>query len=161
MFVVFLLFVIVSVRSSRRKKELLAIVESSDTDSESLELLITPVEDEGPLLAIDTEAEDLVVELEVPEAIVESDEISLSESLEAKNEAGEGNSRLDRRMKRKQQREHSEMIESLNKNLPPLHTIVPPAAATPVIVAEIDEPLPPLPLPDSGLPPLPGLPPLQ
>ena len=160
LFVVFLLFVIVSVRSSRREEELLAIVESSDTDSESLELLIAPVEDEGPLLAIDTEAEDLIVELEAPEAIVESDEISLSESLEAKNEAGEGNSRLDRRMKRKQQREHSEMLESLTKNLPPLHTIVPPVSAPDVTMAKIDEPLPPLPLPESGLPPLPGLPPM-
>ena len=161
LFVVFLLFIIISVRSSRREEELLAIVGSDETDTESLELLIAPVGDEGPLLAIDTEAEDLVVELEPAAAVVESNEISLADSLEARHDAGDGNSRLDRRMKRKQQREHSEMIENLNKNLPPLHTIVAPPTPQPAsVVAEIEEPLPPLPISDAALPPLPGLPPL-
>ena len=117
-------------------------------------------------MAIDTEAEDLVVELpSTPTATVES-ELSLSESLEAKSESGEGNSRLDRRMKRKQQREVNEMVQSMNKALPPLATVIDPPTESTSLPSTPVLPLPaaldgaPLPLPalDGTLPPLPGLP---
>ncbi|MDC3290433.1 hypothetical protein OAU85_01245, partial [Candidatus Poseidoniaceae archaeon] len=73
------------------------------------------------------------------------------------------NSRLDRRMKRKQQREVSEMVENLT--LPPLPEIPPVAMPLPLeqpatLVAEIDATLPPLPALDGSLPPLPGMLPL-
>ena len=91
------------------------------------------------------------------------DEPSLADTLEAKNEAGAGNSRLDRRMKRKQQREVSEMA----KNLPllPLPGIPPVALPSSeelpaTLVAELDDTLPPLPALDGTLPSLPGMPPL-
>ena len=163
LFFIFLGVIIVSVRSSRKEEELLAVLDTAvEQDSDTLELLIAPVGDEGPLLAIDTEAEDLVVEMDAPMSVV-MDEPSLADTLEAKNEAGAGNSRLDRRMKRKQQREVSEMA----KNLPllPLPGIPPVALPSSeelpaTLVAELDDTLPPLPALDGTLPSLPGMPPL-
>ncbi len=154
LFVVFLLIITLSVRSSRRQEELIQTKEKNYVDSDALELLVNPIEDEGPLLAIDTESEDLVVEMETPVAVLDDEELSLSESLAVKSESGEGNARLDRRMKRKQQREISDMVQSMSDALPPL-PVVEPAP----LVAGIDaKSLPPL---DAGLlPPLPGMPPL-
>ena len=154
LFVVFLLLITLSVRSSRRQEELIQSKEKKYEDSDTLELLVKPIEDDGPLLAIDTETEDLVVEMETPVAVLDDEELSLSESLAVKSESGEGNARLDRRMKRKQQREISDMVQSMSDALPPLPVVEPAPLA-----AEIDvKSLPPL---DAGLlPPLPGMPPL-
>ena len=154
LFVVFLLLITLSVRSSRRQEELIRNKEKKYEDSDTLELLVKPIEDDGPLLAIDTETEDLVVEMETPVAVLDDEELSLSESLAVKSESGEGNARLDRRMKRKQQREISDMVQSMSDALPPLPVVEPAPLA-----AEIDvKSLPPL---DAGLlPPLPGMPPL-
>ena len=154
LFVVFLLLITLSVRSSRRQEELIQSKEKKYEDSDTLELLVKPIEDDGPLLAIDTETEDLVVEMETPVAVLDDEELSLSESLAVKSESGEGNARLDRRMKRKQQREISDMVQSMSDSLPPLPVVEPAPLA-----AEIDvKSLPPL---DAGLlPPLPGMPPL-
>ena len=160
LFFIFLLVIVVSVRSSRKEEEeLLAVIDSSDeVIADSLELMISPVGDQGPLLAIDTETEDLVVEMPTPEVEAE-DEISLSASLEAKSDAGEGNSRLERRMRRKQQREVSEMVQKMP--LPPLPNALPlPAEQPAVIIAELEPVLPALPALDGSLPPLPGLLPL-
>ena len=94
--------------------------------------------------------------MDEPAAILEEEELSLSDSLEAKNESGEGNARLNRRMKRKQQREITDMVETMSSSLPPLPLPIPEPSA---LVAEIvPMPLPALPLGD--LPPLAGLPPL-
>ena len=154
LFVVFLLLITLSVRSSRRQEELIQSKEKKYVDSDTLELLVKPIEDDGPLLAIDTETEDLVVEMETPVAVLDDEELSLSESLAVKSESGEGNARLNRRMKRKQQREISDMVQSMSDALPPLPVFEPAPLA-----AEIDvKSLPPL---DAGLlPPLPGMPPL-
>ncbi|MGY8699286.1 MAG: hypothetical protein ACKVHC_06245, partial [Candidatus Poseidoniales archaeon] len=160
LFVIFLLVIVLSVRTSRRREEELLSSESGQNeDSDALELLVVPVRDDGPLLAIDTETEDLIVEMDDGPAsiILDDEELSLSASLEAKNESGEGNSRLNRRMQRKQQREITEMVESMNTLLPPLPTF--PTPETAPLVAELAPmPLPPLPI--GSLPPLPGLLPL-
>ena len=135
LFVVFLLLITLSVRSSRRQEELIQSKEKKYEDSDTLELLVKPIEDDGPLLAIDTETEDLVVEMETPVAVLDDEELSLSESLAVKSESGEGNARLDRRMKRKQQREISDMVQSMSDALPPLpvQSPVPPPPNVPAI----------------------------
>ena len=91
--------------------------------------------------------------------VLEDEELSLSASLEAKNESGEGNSRLNRRMQRKQQREITEMVESMNTSLPPLPALPLASPGPAPLVAELAaKPLPSL--PEGSLPPLLGLPPL-
>ncbi|DAC29026.1 MAG TPA: hypothetical protein HA327_05910, partial [Candidatus Poseidoniaceae archaeon] len=76
----------------------------------------------------------------------------LEQSLAAKAESGEGNSRLERRMKRKQQRELVELTEQMINNVPQL-----PNQDQPPINADIALPdLPTLPPVDgASLPPLP------
>ena len=154
--------IVISVRTSRRREEdLLSSESGQNEDSDALELLVVPVLDDGPLLAIDTETEDLIVEMDDHPAsiVLEDEELSLSASLEAKNESGEGNSRLNRRMQRKQQREITEMVESMNTSLPPLPALPLASPGPAPLVAEIvPKPLPPL--PEGSLPPLLGLPPL-
>jgi len=158
LFVVFLLMIVLSVRSSRRREEELISSElGQNQDFDSPELLVVPVQDDGPLLAIDTETDDLVVEMENPVAVLDDEELSLSDSLEAKNESGEGNSRLNRRMKRKQHREITEMVNAMNTSLPPLPPLPLTAPEPAPLVADL-APLPLLPLPDGSLPPLLGLP---
>ena len=162
LFVIFLLMIVISVRTSRRREEdLLSSESGQNEDSDALELLVVPVLDDGPLLAIDTETEDLIVEMDDHPAsiVLEDEELSLSASLEAKNESGEGNSRLNRRMQRKQQREITEMVESMNTSLPPLPALPLASPGPAPLVAELAaKPLPPL--PEGSLPPLLGLPPL-
>tara|TARA_B100000767_G_scaffold223110_1_gene211955 strand:+ start:92 stop:700 length:609 start_codon:yes stop_codon:yes gene_type:complete len=154
LFVIFLLVIILSVRSSRRQEESILSATIETDNSDALELLINPIQDDGPLLAIDTETEDLVVEMETPVAVLDDEELSLSDSLAMKSESGEGNARLDRRMKRKQQREITDMVQSMSDALPPLPL---PALEPAPLVATLKS-LPPL---EAGLlPPLPGLPPL-
>ena len=88
---------------------------------------------------------------------VEMEEPTLLEELEAKSIAGEGNARLNRRMKRKQEREIAEIIASTG--LPPLPSPLPLPA---IQDAEIVPTLPPVPELDLGaLPPLAELPPLR
>jgi len=153
LFVVFLMMIVLSVRSSRRREEKSISLEvGQNQDSDGLELLVVPVSDDGPLLAIDTETEDLIVQLDNPVAVLDDEELSLSASLEAKNESGEGNTRLHRRMKRKQQREITEMVNSLNTSLPPI-PVLPVADPAPLLAD-----LPPMPLPPLGLGDLPSLP---
>mgnify|MGYP006090960745 FL=1 len=162
LFVIFLLLIVISVRTSRRREEdLLSSESGQNEDSDALELLVVPVRDDGPLLAIDTETEDLIVEMDDHPAsiVLEDEELSLSASLEAKNESGEGNSRLNRRMQRKQQREITEMVQSMNTSLPPLPALPLVAPEPASLVAEM-APMPLPPLPDGSLPPLLGLPPL-
>jgi len=162
LFVVFLLMIVQSVRSSRRREEELVTLESGQNqDTDALELLVAPVKDDGPLLAIDTETEDLVVEMDDQSgsAMLDDEELSLSASLEAKNESGEGNSRLNRRMQRKQQREITEMVQSMNTSLPPLPALPLTAPEPTPLVVDLAA-LPLIPLPDGSLPPLLGLPPL-
>ena len=71
--------------------------------------------------------------------------------LERKMEEGDGNARLERRMKRKQMRE---MAEVLQKGLPPLPNLPPPgdlpppAAGLPPLSGTLPLPAPGMPLPD-------------
>ena len=159
--------IVVSIRRGRleEQKAYVATELVAATD-DSIELMIQPEGDEGPLLAIDTESEELVVDASTATAVLEEEDLSLADSLEAKAEAGAGNARLNRRMQRKQQREFAELTE----NLPPLPPL-PAANATavsPIELPPLPAPgeLPPLPAPGElpmlgGLPPLPGIAPPQ
>ena len=142
-----------------RQKALVATAIVGETD-EGIELMIQPEDDQGPLLAIDTEQDDLVVTESSPIAVMEEDEPSLADSLEAKAESGEGNARLNRRMKRKQQREFAEITEKIQSApAPVVESPLPAPSELPALPAP--GALPPLPLPGpGGLPPLDGLPPL-
>ena len=171
---VFLVFMFVSVSSSSRRREL-ELMQAKvvvDTD-DSIEMMINPEEDDGPLLAIDREEDDLVV----TDAIVmmeDEEEKSLGDSLTEKSESGEGSVRLERRIQRKEKREQQEMFDEISKNLPPLISLnQPPSDAVLLDLPQLPPlpelpplgDLPPLgqlpPLPGlSGLPPLAGLPPL-
>ena len=93
----------------------------------------------------------------------EPEELTLSEELEAKVEAGAASKRLERRMKRKEERDAKEIFENITKNLPPLGTLPP---LTPndedvnseeiVIPSPTELPMPAPPAPGSmELPPLP------
>ena len=158
----FLVFMFVSVSSSSRRREL-ELIQSKvvDETDDSVEIMINPEEDDGPLLAIDREEADLIV----ADAIVmmeDEEKQSLADSLTEKSESGEGNARLERRISRKEKREQQEMFAEISKNLPPLVSL----NQTPSDAILLDpSQLPPLPepLPLGSLPPLgqlPGLPPL-
>ena len=159
--VLFLTAVVVSIRKGRKEeqKAMVATAIVDETD-ETIELMIQPEDDQGPLLAIDTEQDDLVVTDSPAVAVMEDDEPSLADSLEAKAESGEGNARLNRRMKRKQQREFAEITEKLQTApAPAVNLPLPSPSELPALPANGE--LPPLPLPGpGGLPPLDGLPPL-
>jgi subtilisin family serine protease len=135
------LFVVVVVlrRSHTEMEELEALLEE---DQDAIELMITPEHDEGPLLMVDDEDDVLTVH-ETPVALMDEDE-SLSDELAKKVESGEGNARLERRMKRKQQREMGEMAKALQQGLPPL----PLPGALPLEGLPAPAPAPMLPLPD-------------
>ena len=87
----------------------------------------------------------------------------MSEELEAKVEAGSASKRLERRIKRKEQRETREIFENITKNLPPLGSLPPlgvevaPIGEAELVIPDSDElPMPPPPSPaDMALPPLP------
>ena len=153
----FLVLVSVLVRRSRHEEE--ALLTSLDQgDGDGVELMIQPEADQGPLLTVmDEDEEALVIHATVDEEADE--EISLAEALEQKVEEGEGNARLERRMRRKQQREMKEHLDAAMGNLPaPL-----PAAGAPLPLPVLPSPgdLPPpgqLPLPTpGGAAPLPEL----
>ena len=146
--ILFLIFVLVviSLRSSRK--------EDLATDAVVLE------EDEIAILVQveeDVEEEELVATVPVTAPVqIEMEEPTLADELEAKSIAGEGNARLNRRMKRKQDREIAEIV---SKGLPSLPTPMPLPA---VPDAELLPPLPAAELdPNVGLPPLADLPPLR
>jgi len=149
----FLVFMFVSVSSSSRRREL-EFIQSKvvDETDDSVEIMINPEEDDGPLLAIDREEDDLVV----ADAIVvmeDEEKQSLGDELTEKSESGEGSARLERRIHRKEKREQQEMFDEISKNLPPLVSLN--QAPSDAILLDPSQ-LPPL----SELPPLGGLPPL-
>ncbi|MBM54025.1 MAG: hypothetical protein CMB36_03235 [Euryarchaeota archaeon] len=143
--VLFLIFVlvVVSLRSSRRKEE---SFEVDDDEEDEVAILIQVQEDEVE--------EELVASVPISVPLELEDEgPTLAEELEAKTSAGEGNARLNRRMKRKQKREIAEIV---SKGLPPLPT------PTPILNLPEAELAPPLPeLDPVALPPLGELPPLR
>ena len=96
----------------------------ADDEGELVEVMITPETDVGPLLTVEDEEEELTIQ--APVAVMDDEEATLSAELEKKLEDGEGNARLERRMKRKQQREMSEMAAALQQGLPPLPGALPP-----------------------------------
>ena len=157
LFVLFISVVVVLRRSHREEEELEISAETGD-----LELLIETEEDDGPLVAIDSDGEsELVVSSgTTPTVYLEDEEEveqSLSEELEAKVEAGNASKRLERRMKRKNDREAQEIFENMSKNLPPLPAPgeLPPLGEMPPLPKLED--LPPLPEPGQlPMPPAPG-----
>ena len=119
------------------------IVEKEDAD---LAIMVT-VEEDSP-----DEDEELVATLSTssPEFVIEMEEPTLLDTLEAKNASGDGSARLNRRMQRKQEREIAEIV---SKN--PLGMPVP-GQLNPLPAIPIDgEPVLP------ALPPLPELPALR
>ena len=133
----FLMFIIVTLRRSRREVELeiAKVVE----DQDNVELMIQPQEDVGPLLAIDAEEELVVSAPTLFDQQDDEEEQTLTEELEEKIEQGEGSARLERRMKRKKDREHAEMFANLPPPMlpqiadaPPLDTAVVPSPAIPL-----------------------------
>tara|TARA_Y100001958_G_scaffold159307_1_gene160254 strand:- start:10304 stop:15262 length:4959 start_codon:yes stop_codon:yes gene_type:complete len=145
--VLFLLFVlvVVSLRSGRKKED---AVDAAIVEEDEVAILVQVEEDE--------QEEELVATVPItPPLQVEMEEPTLADELEAKSNAGEGNARLSRRMKRKQDREIAEIV---SKGLPPLPT------PTPLPEVPVAEALPTLPVaelePDM-LPPLADLPPLR
>ena len=162
LFVLFISVVVVLRRSHREEEELEISAETGD-----LELLVETEEDDGPLVAIDSDGEsELVVSSgSTPTVYIEDEEEveqSLSEELEAKVEAGNASKRLERRMKRKNDREAKEIFENLSKNLPPLPApgeLPPPGELAPLPLPKLED-LPPLPaIPAPGelpMPPAPG-----
>ena len=141
LFIIFIL-VVISLRSSRKREDVDDVVL---TDDDEVAIMIQ-VQDDEP-------EEELVASVPISGPVeVEMEEPTLADELEAKSNAGEGNARLNRRMKRKQDREVAEIVA---KGLPPLPT---PAELPPL--PQVD--LPDLPLPTEGaLPPLGELPPLR
>jgi len=108
------------------------------------------------------DAEELIVQSAVTlkaEIVDEEEEESLEQSLAAKVESGEGNSRLQRRMKRKQQRDLVEVTEKLINNIPqpskPPHSAadaVLPMPGLPELPPPTDAILPGMPLPNIPVP---------
>ena len=149
------LYLVVSLRSSKKRTEEIILSAILAPDDDSVELMVDVEEDEA-VLAINMDSDELIVQsvVQAPEDEPKVEEETLAQTLETKAESGEGNSRLDRRMKRKKQRELVEMTENLMLN-PPV-PIVPEIATLPAIEAILPE-LPELPPIGSGpLPPLPG-----
>ena len=145
--VIFLISIAVVVRRSRNEVEEL-LEEMADEEGELVEVMITPETDVGPLLTVEDEDEELTIQ--APVAVMDDEEATLSAELEKKLEDGEGNARLERRMKRKQQREMSEMAAALQQGLPPLPGVLPPlpVANLPPLDPSAPLPTPAMPLPD-------------
>jgi len=141
--VLFLGGVVVMVRRSHNEVEVM--VEEMAEEGDGVELMITPELDAGPLVSIDEDAEEITVQ-ESQLAVMDDDDETLAEELERKLEEGEGNARLQRRMKRKQQREMAAILE---KGLPALPVPALPAPGSlPPLDGAAPLPSPALPLPD-------------
>ena len=165
--ILFTLVIIVLKRSHREEEELEVSAEGSD-----LELLLVTEEDDGPLLAIDSDgSSEILVEINQPKVVLDDEDEDgsrdLSAELEAQVEAGTASKRLERRMKRKGDREAKEIFDNITKNLPPipLPGELPLPGTLPVLDAPVLSGLPPLPMPPAPgelpmLPSLDGLPPL-
>ena len=165
--VLFTLVIVVLKRSHREEEELEVSAEGSD-----LELLVLTEEDDGPLLAIDSDGDsEILVEINQPKVVLDDDEEEasrdLTAELEAQVEAGTASKRLERRMKRKNDREAKEIFDNITKNLPPIPPPgeLPLPGELPVLDAPVLNDLPPLPMPPAPgqlpmLPSLDGLPPL-
>ena len=142
----FLASIAVVVRRSRSEVEEL-LDDMEDDEGEAVEVMINPEADEGPLLMVVDDEEELTIQ--APVAVMDDEEETLASELEKKLEDGEGNARLERRMKRKQQREMAAILE---QGLPPLPGALPPL---PLPALDGDAPLPaPLPAPALPLPDL-------
>jgi hypothetical protein len=156
------LYLVVSLRSSNREAEEKTLSAVLAEDDDSVEIMVNIESDDEPSMAINLDSEELVVQSLVATIVEEPvlEEDSLAQTLELKAESGEGNSRLERRMKRKKQRDLVEMTENMMANLPP----PPPPALDgqlPTPIPTIADELPPLPelppISDAPLPPLPGV----
>lgn len=145
--VLVLIFVMVGITLRSGKKEDEAL-DGLAVEEDEIAILVQVEEDEPE--------EELVASVPVAAPmVVEMEEPTLSEELEAKSIAGEGNARLNRRMKRKQDREIAEIV---SKGLPPLPTPMPLPVDSPAEIA------PSIPVPEiapGALPPLADLPPLR
>ena len=143
LFVLFVL-VVISLRSGRKED----VVDAAIVEEDEVAILVQVEEDKDD--------EDLVATVPItPPIQVEMEEPTLADELQAKSIAGEGNARLNRRMKRKQDREIAEIV---SKGLPPL------PLPTPLPDVPVAEALPPLPVAElepGALPPLADLPPLR
>ena len=156
------MYLVVSLRRTNKEVEEQILSASLVTTSEDdIEIMVDIESDDEPTMAINMDAEELVVQSVVsPKAvIVDEEEETLQESLTAKVESGEGNSRLQRRMKRKQQRDLVEMTEKMINNIPqPIEAIPTPIDAVLPVPALPDLPppagaiLPGMPLPNMPVP---------
>ena len=141
---VIFLYLVVSLKRTKRQTEDEIISALLATSEDDVEIMVDIESDDEPVVAINMDADELIVQSVVaPRAVVvDEPEESLEQVLEAKAESGEGNSRLERRMKRKKQRELVELTENMMSVKP-----LPPLPELPALDAE-------LPLPDlSNLPP--------
>jgi len=137
--------VVISLRSSRKEDDTLDALE---VEEDEIAILVQVEDDEAE--------EELVATVPVSAPVqVEMEEPTLSDELEAKSIAGEGNARLNRRMKRKQDREIAEIV---SKGLPSLPTPIPQPE---IPDAEIVPSLPVAEVEQGSLPPLAELPPLR
>ena len=154
--VLFLGVVVVMVRRSHAEVE--ELLEELGAEDDGVELMITPEQDQGPLVSIEEDAEVLTVQESQLAVMVDEEDETLAAELERKLEEGEGNARLERRMKRKQQRE---MADILQKGLPPLPApglpmpdavpmpdALPVPGALPPLDGHLPLPAPALPLPE-------------
>ena len=146
----FLGLVIVLLRKGRTETdEFASALKYTEDDEDGVELMIAPESDQGPLLSVEDDDEELIVP-QTSEGI--DDDLSLAQTLELKVEEGEGNARLERRMRRKQHREMTEKLQSaIAKGSLPSPSMVLEPGETPLPA------LPTLPLP-GDLPPLGALP---
>ena len=148
---IILIGVVRTLRKSR--KENLALTEDisiNTSDEDDIELLIDP-EADIPYEEIEIEMEEVTVD------IPSSDTINLAESLEQKSQSGEGSLRLDRRLKRKEEREQKEMFDSFVASMPPpplpgqiTHASDETQQEAPSL-PEMSLPLPPLPTPERNI----------
>ena len=114
------LYLVVSLRRSNREDDAKVLSATLITSDDDVEIMVEIEADDTAAMAINMDAEELVVQSVVApklQAVVEEEE-TLEQTLAAKVESGQGNSRLDRRMKRKQQRELVEMTEQMIGNIP-------------------------------------------
>ena len=150
---------VVSLRRSNREEDVKVLSATSITSDDDVEIMVEIEADDAAAMAINMDAEELVVQSVVTpklQAVVEEEE-TLEQTLAAKAESGQGNSRLDRRMKRKQQRELVEMTEQMIGNIPQAPSLNLPAIDAEVNLSELPN-LPPLdgavlpPMPIQGMP---------